>query len=186
MWTRLTETDLEVTEDSSSHASIQISEPQAFPQLPLPPTSHVTEPNQFGFEFDTENSDNSHQQVLGDAEVSFSNSSGTPSFMNDLFMPDLISGGHGSDNTLSAAGAFDLPGRSSDHDLRHTMSYGPHTNLGETHLNNNRIPPAINSPEVQEGEAPFKEIGPTSKLDCAPLLADHLYVVIRGRDRTTC
>ena len=79
-----------------------------------------------------------------------------------------------------------MAGQFSDHDLRHALPYDSNANLGEAPLNNSHMPPTINSPEVQQGEAPFKDTAPTSKLDAAPLLADHLYVVVEGGNTTNC
>jgi hypothetical protein len=179
-WKTLIEIDLSNSQngDSSSNGSNHVPKPRLSVQAPLPSSSQTTRPSQFNGEFNAGNPDDVHQQMLGDAELSFSNSSGTPGFMNDLFMPDFTSGGHGGDNSRPNSGGFDMAGQFGDRDLGHAPPYGSNANLGEIHLNNNRLPPTINSPEPQQGQAPFNNTASTSKLEVAPLLADHLYVVV--------
>jgi hypothetical protein len=172
--------------DSSSNGSNHVPKPQPSVQVPLPSTSQTTGPSQFNGESNARNPDDVHQQMLGDAELSFSNSSGTPGFMNDLFMPDLMPSGHGGDNSRPDSGGFDMAGQFSDRDLGLAPPYGSNANVGEILLNNNRLSPTINSPEPQQGQAPFNNTASTSKLELAPLLADHLYVVVEGGNAKNC
>ena len=171
-WTTLTDINLAISEDLPSHGSDRVSNPQAVAQLPLPSTSHLTGPDQFSFELDAEDHNDVQQVVHSEAELSFSNSSGTPRFMNDLFMPNVMSSGNVGD--LAVFGGFDVTGQFSDHDPRHVPTYGSSVNLGETTLNNSRMPPTINNSASQQGRAPLNDTAPTSKMGIAPLLADHL------------
>jgi hypothetical protein len=187
-WKTLSEIDLSNSQngDSPSNGSNHVPGSQPSVQVPLPLTSQTTGPSQFNSEFNAGNPDDVHQQMLGDAELSFSNSSGTPGFMNDLFMPDLLPAGQGGDNSHPDPGGFDMAGQFSDRDLGHAPSYGSNANVGEILLNSSRLPPTINSPEPQQGQAPFNNTASTSKLELAPLLADHLYVVIEGDNAKNC
>jgi hypothetical protein len=173
-WTTLTDINLAISEDLPSHGSDRVSNPQAVAQLPLPSTSHITGADQFSFELDAEDHNDVQQVVHSEAELSFSNSSGTPRFMNDLFMPNVMSSGNGGEHILAVSGGFDVTGQFSDHDPRHVPRYGSSINLGETSLNNSCVPPTISNPSIEQGGAPLNDTAPTSKMEIAPLLADHL------------
>ncbi|KAI1617374.1 fungal-specific transcription factor domain-containing protein [Exophiala viscosa] len=134
------------------------------PQVQSAPTSAPVDSNGIlPIDFGVGRLENSALDVY---EVNHSNSSGTPNFVNDFFIFPFLPAGHNTDFGPQEYGWFDEPAPFHDGITTRDHAYQPNPfRIDENSLSHNSRATAETSTHHTTG---------TSRLECAPAMADHL------------